>query len=65
MKSITGNPAEVRMLSAVVPRDDMRSLDLVAQRRGVARSELVRAAIKLVLHADAEWLRAQREGRAA
>ncbi len=55
----------MKMLSAVIPTDHFRALTRIAERRGITRSELVRAAVELVLRADADDLREQRRAERA
>lgn len=53
-----GGSAPAVMLSCVVDGEVLAAVDAAAKRRGVTRSDLVRVGLALVLHADAEHLRA-------
>lgn len=53
----------MKMLSAVVPPEHVRALDRIAKRRGLTRSDIVRAAIEHYLRPDAS-IEAVREAAA-
>jgi hypothetical protein len=48
------------MLSCAVDGEVLAAIDVVARRRGVTRSDIVRCGLALALHRDAEWLRGVR-----